>query len=507
MPAARKDPRLLIVTPEITYLPEGMGNMANYLTAKAGGLADVSAALVSSLYGRGVDVHVALPNYRTMFNRNIGRFINRQLDIYRSKLPTDRIHLAEDRCFYYRDSVYHNTAVENFKLATAFQREVINNILPMVQPDLIHCNDWMTGIIPAVAKRLGIPCLFTVHNIHSMKATLADIEDTGVDAAQFWPYLYYDHPPLNYEETREGNTCDFLLSGIFSSTYVNTVSPTFLKEIVRGQHSFVAKSVQQEFAAKFERGYARGILNSPDPHFDPTKDEHLIKPYGPNSHFEGKKLNKLALQRYLGLVEDEDAPLFFWPSRLDPVQKGCQLLADVFYDILSRYARERLQIAVIANGPFKDTLVDLVRKADMHRRVSVTAFEERLSHLGYAAADFLFMPSSFEPCGLPQMIGPIYGTLPIAHDTGGIHDTVRHLSVEKSQGNGFLFEIHDAMGFRWGVDQAMKFFKLAPETKFKEIRRIMTEGKKQFNQAHTAERYMEIYRLLLGLPQKGDPEG
>jgi len=131
--------------------------MANYLNAKAGGLADVSASLVSQLSAADLDVHVALPNYRTMFNRNIARFIDKELSIYRKTLPEDRIHLAEDRCFYYRDSVYDNFAVQNLRLSLAFQREVINNILPRVQPDIVHCNDWMTGLIPAVTRRLGIP--------------------------------------------------------------------------------------------------------------------------------------------------------------------------------------------------------------------------------------------------------------------------------------------------------------------------------------------------------------
>ena len=162
----RVKPRILIVTPEITYLPSGMGNMADRLHAKAGGLADVSASLVAALFDLHADVHVALPHYRRMFHIESAQVVSDELAMYRSHLPDSRIHLAEDRCFYYRDSVYSGEN-ENPKLALAFQREVINNIIPSVQPDLIHCNDWMTGLIPAAARRLGIPCLFTVHNIHT----------------------------------------------------------------------------------------------------------------------------------------------------------------------------------------------------------------------------------------------------------------------------------------------------------------------------------------------------
>ncbi|MFT4641589.1 MAG: starch synthase, partial [Verrucomicrobiales bacterium] len=161
------NPRILVVTPEITYLPSGMGNLAQRMNAKAGGLADVSASLVAALFEMGADVHVALPNYRRMFHMDVFNLVNKELRLYHGKLPADRIHLAEDRIFYYRDEVYSSYEEDNTKIALIFQREVINNIIPRVQPDLIHCNDWMTGLIPGLARRLGIPCLFTVHNIHS----------------------------------------------------------------------------------------------------------------------------------------------------------------------------------------------------------------------------------------------------------------------------------------------------------------------------------------------------
>ncbi|MBQ9694154.1 MAG: glycogen/starch synthase, partial [Kiritimatiellae bacterium] len=117
----KRKPRILIVTPEITYLPAGMGNMANKLSAKAGGLADVSASLVARLFQLGADVHVALPHYRRMFHVDVGRLIADELRTYQAHLPDSRIHLAEDRCFYYRDTVY-SQGDENHHLALAFQR-------------------------------------------------------------------------------------------------------------------------------------------------------------------------------------------------------------------------------------------------------------------------------------------------------------------------------------------------------------------------------------------------
>ena len=496
----QKSPRILIVTPEITYLPDGMGNMTNKLSAKAGGLADVSASLVSALYELGADVHVALPHYRKMFHVDIGGFIDDELLIYKSKLPDDRIHLAEDRIFYYQDRVYSNSEQTDLKIALAFQREVINNIIPKVKPDLIHCNDWMTGLIPPEARMLGIPSLFTFHNIHTVKATLATIEDRGIDAAEFWSNLFFSRPPYNYEESRDNNLIDFLCSGIFSSHFINTVSPTFMKEIVDNQHEFVPGNIQYEVASKYHAGCATGILNSPDASADPETDEYLIERYGASDHAAAKAKNKVYLQERLGLNVNPDAPIFFWPSRLDPVQKGCQLVAEILFQVIDRHWSENLQMVFVANGAYQPIFHDIVRLHNIHNRIAVCDFEEGLSHIGFAASDFLLMPSLFEPCGLPQMMSSIYGSLPIAHDTGGLHDTVSTVDIKKDTGNGFLFETYDANGLSWAIDRAMDFYRLDKHTRDTQVGRIMQESKERFNHAITAQAYIDIYQKMLNRP-------
>ncbi len=496
----KKRPRILVVTPEITYLPNNMGNMANYLKAKAGGLADVSASLVSVLFELGADIHVALPHYRQMFHVRIGSFLSEELRIYKAKLPQDRIHLAEDRVFYYRDHVYGDHAGENPKLALAFQREVINNIIPHVRPDLIHCNDWMTGLIPAMARRLQIPCLMTLHNIHSLEITLAEIEDHGIDAAEFWQHLYYQRVPHSYEESRGGNPVDFLLSGIFASHYINTVSPTFLREIVYGQHDFIDPKVRQEVTAKWQSGCAVGILNAPSPSYNPENDGALARCYDAATVSDGKRTNKNFLQEHVGLKRAPDAPLFFWPSRLDPIQKGCQLLAHILHDVVQDHQREGLQLIFVANGPFLQHIQDIVRMHGFYDRVAVCPFDEKLSRLAYAAADFVLIPSMFEPCGLPQMIGPKYGTLPVAHDTGGLRDTVQELNPAAQSGNGFLFKNYDSNGLRWAIDEAVRFHHLPAETRTSNIRRIMKKAFESFTHAVNAQRYIDLYERMLERP-------
>ena len=304
------NPRILIVTPEITYLPEGMGNLAGKMSAKAGGMADVSASLVAALFDLGADVHVALPHYRRMFHEETAQLVDSELRVYKSRMPDEHIHLAEDRCFYYRDRVYSQSGA-NPRLSLAFQREVINHVIPEVQPDLIHCNDWMTGLIPAAARRMGIPCLFTVHNIHTHKLTLAQVEDAGIDAAEFWGNLYYEYPPYDYFSAHDTDPIDLQASGIFAAHFINTVSPTFLKEIVNGWHSFIPDSIRNEIRNKYNAGCATGILNAPDPADNPATDDKIPFRYGPADHAEAKRKNKMELQRALGLEVNPAAPLFF----------------------------------------------------------------------------------------------------------------------------------------------------------------------------------------------------
>jgi ADP-glucose type glycogen/starch synthase len=434
-----------------------------------------------------------------MFHVETAQLVAEELRKYKSHLPDERIHLAEDRCFYYRNTVY-SQGEGNVKLALAFQREVINNIIPRVQPDLIHCNDWMTGLVPAAARREGIPCLFTVHNIHTHKLTLSQIEDAGIDAAEFWMNLYYGYPPYNYEESRNTNQIDLQASGVFGAHFINTVSPTFLREIVDGWHSFVPDSIRNEIRNKFNAGCAAGILNAPDAADNPATDDKIPFKYGPENHYEEKRRNKVALQHALGLEENPDVPLFFWPSRLDPVQKGPQLLTDITYRFLAKYAREGAQLAVIANGPFQQPFWDIREFHGLHRQLGVHNFDGRLSQLGFAASDFTLMPSLFEPCGLPQMQAPIYGSLAIAHNTGGLHDTVEPLDWNVGCGNGFVFDHYDSNGLFWAMDRAMEFYRQSAEIKNREISRIMAESLRRFNHEACAKEYINLYEKMLDRP-------
>jgi starch synthase/alpha-amylase len=253
-------------------------------------------------------------------------------------------------------------------------------------------------------------------------------------------------------------------------------------------------------ANKYYADCAVGILNAPDPSFDPASDDDLVLEFDSTNHVAGKKKNKRALQKIVGLNEADQAPLFFWPSRLDRVQKGCQLLAEILYDVVSRYWDQSLEVVFVANGAFQKYFKEIVQFHSLSRRVAICNFDERLARLAYGASDFVMMPSRFEPCGLPQMIGPIYGSLPVGHDTGGIHDTITHMDVANNTGNGFLFKDFDANGLSWAIDQAITFFNLDPTIKKTQIERVMTHSAATFSHSVTARQYIDLYEKMLERP-------
>ena len=176
------------------------------------------------------------------------------------------------------------------------------------------------------------------------------------------------------------------------------------------------------------------------------------------------------------------------------------MLVEILFDVVSRYWEQDLEIVFVANGDFKQYLKEVVQFHKLNRRVAICDFDERLARLAYGASDFVLMPSRFEPCGLPQMIGPIYGSLPVAHDTGGIHDTITHMDVDRNTGNGFLFKDFDSNGLSWAIDEAIEFYNLPMKIKKTQIERIMTQSAATFSHAVTAHQYIDLYEKMLARP-------
>ena len=225
------NPRILFVTSEVILIPYGIKNQIRYVVNHNGGFSDYLSDIIIDLCCMGSDVHVVQPDYRQIFTTTSPEAIDKKT----KTIPAERVHLAEDRVFYYSKYPESNSKWENIKISIAFQREVINRVIPEVQPDLIHCHDWMTGLVPAMAKTFEIPCLYTVQNPDTAKSSLSYVEDMGIDAAVFWQHLFYDRYPISYEEIRESNPANFLLSGILAANFVTTSSSAFLAKIDRQQ--------------------------------------------------------------------------------------------------------------------------------------------------------------------------------------------------------------------------------------------------------------------------------
>jgi glycogen synthase len=260
-----------------------------------------------------------------------------------------------------------------------------------------------------------------------------------------------------------------------------------------GRHA-AAEKIRGALQAKHAVGRAAGIINAPASACDPATDRMIERRYDSSNFRAGKSANKLALQRACGLEEDAEAPILFWPSRLDPVQKGCQLLADILYKTLADYMALGLQVVFVADGPFKEYFEQIADFHGMRHRVAVCGFNENLSRQAFAGSDFVLMPSAYEPCGLAQMVGLKYGTLPIVHNTGGLRDTVQHFDGQS--GNGFVFDYHDANGLRWAIDQAMQFYIRPASERDGQIERIMNESRQVFAPEAAVKSYLDLYEQL-----------
>jgi len=500
MTPSSASPKILVVTPEVSFLPDRSGSPSEKISARAGGLGDVSATLIQTLYGMGADVHIAMPNYRNILKKNAAHSLKELFSRGSGNMPAERIHLVQDRSFFYLPKLFVDTGWETVRMALAFQREVINQIIPRVQPELIHCHDWMTGLIPAMARSHGIPCLFTLYNLNTARLCLNDIEEQGIDAGAFWQHCYYDRMPRNYEETRHDNPVDLLVSAVFSSHFVNTVSPRFLDQMVAEETGFMAPALKRELQHKLRSGCLTAIEHAPAAFLTPATDKALYRRYGAEEHLSAKAFNKLRLQELLGLRLDSRAPLFFWPTRLGGGRRGAWLLSDILPELLSAYAGQGVQVVFIADGDLHHHFRQVAETAQAGDRVAVREFHPQYYRLAFGAADFVLMPMAYEPCGLPCKIAQRYGALPIGYDTGGIHDAVTHLDIAADRGNGFVFQYFDANGLRWGIDEAMTFYNLPDALRANQIRRIMTESLSAYDDQVSARGYIDLYERMLQQP-------
>ncbi len=490
---------ILIISPETGRLPEDMGGLARFISGKSGGQGEVVSALCEGLGERGLNVHLAILNLKQRFQRE-AQMTEMQWRDVRYRTDSETIHLVSSSIFADNLSAYSGDPILT---AVEFQREIVNNIIKTVRARnegrlIIHSHDWMAGgAITAYAAATGLPVLHTLHNVFTACLPLDLLGGIGLKNIADRLFLS-DH---------EGRTCiDCQATAIKNATMINFVGERFLKEVVEDyflDRDLVPSSVRQEVKEKYYHDAARAIINAPSSRIYPERCEALIRKYSPDDPvMEAKRDNLVEFQKRTGLTVDPNALLYFWPSRLDPFQKGVELLEEIMQPFVDKH--HDVQIAIVADGIGNDrTHADRFGGIAYHSsgRIAYQPFNEELSLLGYAAASDVFGASLYEPCGQIDQVGNIFGATTTNRDTGGYHDKIRELRLKEDGstqdvGNGFLFRDYDAGGLWYGLEKSVAFHHLSPEIREKQIRRIMREARERYSLGHMIAEYIRIYEKL-----------
>ncbi len=467
---------------------------------KTGGLADVVGALPKEFDNEEWDVRVVMPNYRgipdsfrnefqyiTHFYMGTGPLVpSAHVGIMTYEYDGITYYFIDNLDYFGGDAPYADvrTDVEKF----IFFCKAVLAILPVIdfKPDLIHCHDWQTGLIPVYLRTefaanpffWGIKTMMTIHNLRFQG--IWDIPT--IQGLSGLPGDLFTPDKLEYR----GNA-NMLKGGIVYSDYITTVSDTYAAEI---QTPYYGEGLDGLLCARNQSLF--GIINGIDYDlYNPKTDEALALKYDLRNYKKGKAANKAALQKELGLEEDPNQCLIGLVSRLTD-QKGLDL---VQYG-MERIIDENTQFVVIGTGE--------PRYEDMFRyyayrfpnRVSANIlYSDDLAHKLYAGADALLMPSLFEPCGLSQIIAFRYGTVPIVRETGGLKDTVEPLNEFEDTGDGFSFTNYNGDDLVNTVNYSKYIYFTQEKLWYNMVRRGM---KKDFSWGVSKKRYEELYNTLIG---------
>ncbi|MCI8327439.1 MAG: glycogen synthase GlgA [Lachnospiraceae bacterium] len=415
---------------------------------KTGGLADVAGSLPKYFDKKSYDVRIILPKYACIqgeWRQNL-MFVDsiyvklgwrKQYVGILSAIYEGITYYFIDNEFYFGGNRPYGNIHEDIEKFAFFSKAVLEAIKMLdFQPDILHCHDWQTGLIPVFLKNFYEDDEFyqnmkTIYTIHNLKFQGRWKIEGVMDAAGLPRDLF---TPDKLEAYGEAN---YLKGGVVYSDIVTTVSRTYAKEITTPQGGEGLEGLFQE-----KGDVLFGIVNGLDyDEYDPAKDRRIRENYDKMSFLQGKPANKRCLQEWMGLPREEDTFLIGLVARLTS-QKGMDLLACVLDEFLMR---EHVQIAILGEG--EEQYENMFRHFTWKYREKISAklqYSEELAHQIYAGADAFLMPSQFEPCGLSQLISMRYGTVPIVRETGGLRDTVCPYNEYEQTGNGFSFANYNA---------------------------------------------------------------
>src|SRR3989339_489788 len=496
-----KKTAVLLIAPETGRLPNGMGPLARFISGKSGGMGDVISTLCEGLTRRGVECHLATLNLTRRFQQE-NNLNDDQWDRIIHTIDPEHIHLVNSAIFDNLSDAYAGNAVLS---AAEFQKTLVNQIIMNIRARnggrlIIHSHDWMEGgVITADAKLRGCPVLHTLHNVHTAHIPL-DLF-VGVDTGKVSDYLYRS-------EDRGKASIDCQATAIKNANLVNFVGARFFKEIVDDQFAdrpIIPQSVRREVKVKYDHGETRTIINAPALNMYPEHGEHLIRKYGPGDDvLAAKRENLVEFQKRTGLNVNPEAILLYWPSRLDPSQKGIELLETIAQRFVTTHGDA--QIAIVGNGVSNDRIHEEICgriACASGGKITYQRFSEPLSMLGFAAASDVFGASLYEPCGQIDQIGNLFGATATNRDTGGYHDKIEELRLridgaEGDSGNGFLFKDYDTGGLWYGLSRTVQFHRGSPEIRERQIKRIMKETRQRHDPERMIDGYIRVYEELNG---------
>ena len=465
---------------------------------KTGGLADVAGALPKCFDKRYFDVRVVLPKYECIAQKwkdQMKYITNFYMEMGAQSCYVGIFQMEFDGItFYFIDNEHYFSGPKPYSSAPwdlekfAFFSRAVLSILPVIgfRPDVIHCHDWQTGLVPVYLNDKfqggeffrGIKTIMTIHNLK-----FQGVWDVQTIKAITGLSDYY-FVPDKLEAYKDGN---FLKGGLVFSDAITTVSNTYAEEI---KTPFYGEGLDGLMCARAHD--LRGIVNGIDYDiFNPETDPDIAFNYNATTFRKEKVKNKVALQKELGLEQDPKRMMIGIVSRLTD-QKGFDLIAYVMDEL----CQDSVQIVVLGTG--EERYENMFRHFDWKYNNKVSAniyYSEPMSHKIYAACDAFLMPSLFEPCGLSQLMSLRYGTVPIVRETGGLKDTVEPYNEYAGTGTGFSFRNYNAHEMLVTIRNAERVY----YDKKREWNKIVDRGMaRDFSWHNSAAQYEELYNWLIG---------
>jgi len=464
---------------------------------KTGGLADVVGTLPKTFSKEEADVRVILPNYSCMkpeWKEKLEDLTYFSMDLsWRNQYVGIKTLEYEGITFYFIDNEFYftgaapYTSMEGDIEKFCYFSKAALAILPVIgfRPDIIHCHDWQSGLVPVYLKTLfagnpffdGIKTVFTIHNLQFQGMTgLERLKDlSGLPSYVF-----------TADKLECYGGANMLKGGLVYADEITTVSDTYAEEI---QMPYYGEKLDGLLRAR--NNHLTGIVNGIDYDiYNPMTDPYLEYNYSAEDGPDLKVINKKALQRRVGLPENADIFTIGVISRLTD-QKGFDLIDYVMDDI----CQEDVQFVLLGSGDprYEDMFRYYANKYPNNVSANI-CYDDRLSKMIYAGCDAILMPSRFEPCGLCQLMALRYGTVPIVRETGGLKDTVASYNEEEQSGTGFSFTNYNAHDMLHVIEYAKDVYYEDKEAWKGIVRRGMEED---FSWTRSASVYMELYDSML----------